>query len=180
MSERSEMDEAAIVLRFPKYLSWISGSLDPTIKQLENFARFIRTPVGYLFLSEPPHSFVGSSDIHSDVVKTATEIRNAMGLDPTERRRYSTWTDALRVFISQADDFGILVMCSGVVLNNTHRALDPTEFRGFALSGPHAPLVFVNGADTKAAQMFTLAYEIAHLWLGISSLFDVSPESQSF
>ncbi len=225
-SERSGMDEAAIVLRFPKYLSWIQGSLDPTIKQFEAFARFTRTPVGYLFLSEPPverlpvpdfrtigsaggrrpspdlletiyicqqrqewyrdysrtagespHSFVGSADFHSDVEKTATEIRNAMGLNPAERRQYSTWTDALRVFISRADDFGILVMCSGVVLNNTHRALDPTEFRGFALCDPHAPLVFVNGADTKAAQMFTLAHEIAHLWLGASGLSDVSPES---
>jgi Zn-dependent peptidase ImmA (M78 family) len=124
---------------------------------------------------ESPKPFVGSLATNTPVEAAAAAIRDALGFDLDARRRCPTWTDALRHFIHQADSAGVLVMVSGVVLNNTHRKLDPAEFRGFAMADPLAPLVFVNGADTKAAQMFTLAHELAHIWLGRSALSDADP-----
>ena len=123
-------------------------------------------------MHEPEFEFVGSADLGDNVVETAARMRDALGLNLEERRRFTTWTDALRRFIEQADALGVLVMVSGVVGSNSRRGLDPQEFRGFALADSLAPLVFVNGADTKAAQMFTLAHELAHIWLGQSGVSD--------
>lgn len=124
---------------------------------------------------EEPLPFVGAANVQDDVVRAATVIREALGFDLEARRQLPTWTDALRRFIEQADALGVLVMVSGVVGSNNRRKLDPEEFRGFALADPLAPLVFVNGADTKAAQMFTLAHELAHIWLGQTALSDSQP-----
>ena len=126
-----------------------------------------------LMEGEDPLPFVGSATPASSVRSTAEEMRTVLSFDLEERRSAATWTDALRRFIEQADAVGVLVMVNGVVGNNTSRKLDPDEFRGFALADDLAPLVFINGADTKAAQMFTLAHEMAHLWLGESALSDL-------
>ncbi len=214
-----ELDEVA--RRVPQLLAWESGERQPTLKQLEGFAKVTHTPIGYFFLPEPPveqvpipdfrtiadkpvirpspnlldtiylcqqrqdwyrdyarsvgdelPTVVGSAQRTDDVVSTAAVIRDALGFDLDERRKFGTWTEALRRFIEQADSAGVLVMVNGVVGSNTSRKLDPEEFRGFTLIDDVAPLIFINGADTKAAQMFTLAHELAHVWLGQSALSD--------
>jgi Zn-dependent peptidase ImmA (M78 family)/transcriptional regulator with XRE-family HTH domain len=219
--ERAGFDLSDLVRSFPQLDAWEHGAARPTFKQIERFAKATYTPIGYLFLQEPPVErvpipdlrtigneyikrpspdlldviyicqqrqewyrdfaqsmgetplpYVGSARLTSDIEATAASIRRALGFDIEERRQTPTWTQALRRFIEQADALGILVMCSGVVLNNNRRGLDPEEFRGFAMTDDLAPLVFVNGADTKAAQMFTLAHELAHIWLGQSAVSD--------
>ena len=119
---------------------------------------------------QPEVGFVSSATVETPPEAVAARMRETLGFDLAARRACPTWADALRLFIRQADAASVLVMVSGVVMSNNYRRLDPTEFRGFALCDPLAPLVFVNGADTKAAQMFTLAHELAHLWLGASAL----------
>ena len=221
--ERAGLSVDALAARFPKAGAWERGEARPTLRQIERFAKATFTPVGFLFLEEPPvervpipdfrtvaglapvrpsaglldtvylcqqrqawyrdfarsegatpPAFVGSARVVDDVVSTAAEVRRVLGVDLERRRRLPTWTDALRLFMRQADEAGVLTMVSGVVGGNNRRPLDPDEFRGFTLADPAAaaPLVFVNGADTRAAQMFTLAHELAHVWLGRSGVSD--------
>lgn len=121
---------------------------------------------------ETPLPFVGSVTLSAPPADVAEMIRQKLGFSVQARRECPTWAEALRLFISQTEQAGVMVMVSGVVMNNNTRHLDPREFRGFALADTIAPLVFINGADSKSAQMFTLAHELAHLWLGQTALSD--------
>ena len=155
-----------------------SPDLLDTIFQCEQRQEWYRD---YLLRNnEPPLDFVGSLQLADDVMGAAARISEALGFAVPSRG--SSWSDALRKLIEKAEAIGVLVMINGVVGNNTHRKLDPQEFRGFAIADPIAPLVFVNGADTKAAQIFTLVHELAHVWLGQSAITDVevgSPKGNS-
>ena len=122
---------------------------------------------------EPEIHFVGSASVEEPPETVAAQIRETLGFELAARRECSTWADALRLFIRQVDDAGVLIMVSGIVLSNSRRRLDLEEFRGFALCDPFAPLIFVNDRDTKAAQIFTLAHELAHIWLGASGLSNI-------
>ena len=104
---------------------------------------------------------------------TAREMHNVLGLDAGWAAELSSWEAALRTLRQRMDEAGMLVVANGVVGNNTHRPLDVVEFRGFVLMDEYAPLVFVNNADAKAAQMFTLAHELAHVFYGSSASFDL-------
>lgn len=119
---------------------------------------------------EPQVPFIGSMTTSTSVERAAGVMQEALRFHVADRG--SSFAEALRHLAEAAEEQGVLVMVNGVVGSNTHRKLDPREFRGFALVDPIAPLVFVNGADTKAAQIFTLAHELAHLWLGQSALSD--------
>jgi Zn-dependent peptidase ImmA (M78 family) len=120
-----------------------------------------------------PLAFVGSAENVRNVVSLAARIREALGLDTDWAQSLTTWEEALRILGRHAERIGVLVATSSVVGLNTHRPLDPEEFRGFVLCDAMAPLVFVNGADSKSARMFTLAHELAHLWVGRSAIFNL-------
>ena len=117
-----------------------------------------------------PLAFVGSARLADDPDAVGQEMRRALGLDLGWAAGVRTWQDAVSELRRSIEQLGVMAVINGVVGNNTHRRLSVQEFRGFALTDPYAPLIFVNGADAKSAQMFTLAHELAHIWLGTEGL----------
>ena len=198
-----------------------NGSLE--IKFIERFAAATKTPLGFLFLAEPPKEslpvsdfrtvnakrpaipsrrllsiiyqcqrrqdwyrqylisngarplpFVGKFTPDAPIEQVAKEISATIKLGPEYNQDSEKWEDAMRRSIESIEDAGILINKVGFAENYTHNKLSVKEFRGFALSDAFAPLIFVNGADAPAAQMFTMAHEIVHIWLGESGVSNLN------
>src|SRR5690606_3963672 len=96
---------------------------------------------------EDPLRFVGSARNRPPVEEVAQSIRASLGIDTGWANGYRSWADALRGLRRRIEAAGVVVVINGIVGNNTHRKLDVSEFRGFALVDEYAPLIFVNGAD---------------------------------
>lgn len=117
-----------------------------------------------------PLDFVASARLADEPEAVGREMRNALGLSDGWATNVRTWQGAVCELRQLIEGLGVMAVINGVVGNNTHRKLNVEEFRGFALTDPYAPLIFVNGADTKSTQMFTLMHELAHIWLGNGGL----------
>jgi Zn-dependent peptidase ImmA (M78 family) len=113
--------------------------------------------------------FVGSvSD--RQVNEVAAELRSRLAFEVHQRTVIASWADARRYLLHAFEGLGGLTVATSMVDNNTHRLLDPREFQGFTLADEFAPLIFVNAANTLAAQIFTILHEIAHVWRGESGV----------
>lgn len=212
--ERAGYDVDTLAHRIPQLPAWERGEKQPTFKQLEAFARATDTPLGFLFLTEPPEermpipdfrtqahrparpspdlldtiyamqrrrdwlreerieceaeplAFVGSARFGDEPAAVGQEMRRVVGVGDGWAAEVATWQQAVSELRRRIEHLGVMAVINGVVGNNTHRKLDVAEFRGFAMTDSYAPLIFVNGADAKSAQMFTMAHELAHVWLG--------------
>ncbi|MEQ2005189.1 MAG: XRE family transcriptional regulator [Limisphaerales bacterium] len=129
-----------------------------------------------------PLPFIGSLRPDTRVETAAEVIRSTLSIGPEISFRASSWEESLELHVEEAEDAGIVVMRSSIVGNATRRAISVSDFRGFALCDKYAPVLFINTADSKAAQLFTLAHELVHLWIGESVVFNLDdslPPDQS-
>lgn len=190
-----------------------------SVARADKLAQHTHTPVGYLYLPEPPDERLPIADFRTrsgdalehpspDLLETVYSMqrrqlwmrdelieegaepvgfvgRQAARPEPQEvaasmaavlelrsgwAASEGTWSDALANLRNRVESAGVLLVFSGVVGNNTRRKLDAEEFQGFALVDDYAPLIFVNSADFKSAQIFTLVHELAHICVGDSGV----------
>ena len=123
-------------------------------------------------LNFPDLDFVGKYSIKNSYIEIVNDIRNVLKLELDWASRHNKWEEALDYLTNKIEEAGIIVTYNGIVGSNTHRVIDVNECRGFVLVNNKAPFLFINSADAKAAQMFTIIHELAHVWLGKSAGFD--------
>ena len=113
-----------------------------------------------------PVPMVGAFQPGASIADAADAMRRALGLSADWAASARNWSAAAELLRDQAQAAGILMVFNGVVGNDASRKLNPDEFQGFTLVDEYAPLIFVNDADYQAVQMFTMARELAHLFVG--------------
>lgn len=218
--KRAGFSVDVFIEKHPQIVAWIEGTKQPTVKQLEDFARKTYLPFGYFFLPEPPKEelpipffrtnnnvlaqininvydtilllqqrqdwlknylidnefdrldFVGRFSNNDAVSSIVEDIRKTLNLHESWACEFKTWEAAQNHLVEQIEDKGIIVVFNGVVENNGYRKIPVDECRGFVMVDAMAPFMFVNNADSKAAQMFTILHELAHIWIGRSAGFD--------
>lgn len=119
-----------------------------------------------------PLPFVGKFRNSQNYNEIVADIRNTLGLHNDWASSFKTWQEALDHLAQKIENIGITIVFNGVVENNTSRPIIVDECRGFVLVDSVAPFMFVNNSDGKAAQLFTIMHELAHIWTGHSAGFD--------
>lgn len=150
------------------------GRLDINLKSLlsdiqfkQDWFREYRQQNGY-----ERAAFVGRFTLEDSPEIIAADMRREL-LGDAGRPRTGSFETYLQLLMQQAELAGVWVMRTGIVGNNTHRPLSVSQFRGLAIADDLVPLIMINGQDSKAAQIFTFAHELAHLWLGQSGVSNV-------
>lgn len=118
---------------------------------------------------DQPLEFIGKFNINTHPKTIAKDIKHTLDIAP----RLSKGTDARKYWIEKAEQKQIFVSLAASL--HSHLKIDVEEVKGFAITDKYAPFIFVNSADSKNAQLFTLVHELAHLWIDASgvSAFDL-------
>lgn len=116
--------------------------------------------------------FVGKFNVKSNPADIVKDIRQTLGLEEDWAKKFATWEKALEALTIKIEEIGIILSFNSIVENNTSRPIKVDECRGFVLVDEMSPFMFINSADGKAAQLFTILHELAHIWTGQSAGFD--------
>ena len=97
--ERSGRSVHDLQRRFPKLDSWEQGEVRPTLKQLEAFARTTYTPIGFMFLTEPPVEELPVTDFRTtsgvSVSRPSADLLDTLYLCQQRQEWYRTKRAAL-------------------------------------------------------------------------------------
>lgn len=154
-----------------------SRNLTDTLLSMDQKARWMREyriNEGYNKLP-----FIGILSDSTNVENFVTLAYRILDIDKNWFKQISDSDQAFKFIRNRIESKGILVMLNGKVGSNTHRKLDPKEFRAFTIVDEYAPLIFINTVDSKNARLFSLMHEFFHLLLGEDDLMTQNLSKQN-
>lgn len=114
-------------------------------------------------------SFVAIHNQNANSTDVCATMRQVLNLPIDWATKLASTEEALNKLAGVMEERGVIVNFNSIVGTNSHRTLSVEDCRGFALADKYAPFIFINSKDAKAAQLFTLAHEFAHLLIGYSA-----------
>lgn len=123
-----------------------------------------------------PLPFIGRFEPGAGIDDVTADIRRELDVSFEDQRRSKDAGALFRTLRAAAERIRIFVVVQGN-LGSYHTDIEAEDFRGIALADPVAPFVVINSNDARAAHIFTLIHELAHLWIGASGISNLSPFS---
>ena len=114
-----------------------------------------------------PLDFINSVSVNTNIFQFVQNIRQRLSFSYDEQRAYKKDEELFSVLREKIEDLGVYV-----VIRGSFEKIPIDEFRGIAITDEYAPLILINGRDMSSARTFSMLHELAHLFLGDSSVYN--------
>lgn len=119
-----------------------------------------------------PKNFVATIKPTIPTAEFVQIVRDVIGFSLEQQKALKKSDDLFKIIRKHIEMAGIFVIQLGD-LGSYHTSIPTSEFRGIAISEKYAPLIVINPNDIPAAQLFSLLHELAHIFLGDTSISNV-------
>ena len=141
-----------------------AGLVDAVVRDISSRQSIVRSSIEAAG-EEQPLDYVGSVNPEDGVTAAVDAIKDGLGFDIERFRGAESPKKSFDYLRTLAESKGMFV----ILIDNLGGAdskIKVEMFRGFALVDEVAPFIAVNINDSASAWSFTLAHEIAHVWIG--------------
>lgn len=114
--------------------------------------------------------FIGSALLNENPVRLATRIKQKLEIDENTFKQILSPENHLRLWITLVEKKGIFVFRTGELKT---KKISLAVSKGFTLSDPRAPHIFLNSQDSEVNTCFTLLHGLVHLWLNEPGNFNL-------
>lgn len=158
------------------YTAFENENVNETVRILKERQEWLSEYLRDIGIEKNP--IIGSCADEKNPLKIVNAIHDYLDLDDDWNLKIKTPEEALKIIKNKLEEKNIIVTFNSIVQNNTTRPIPVKLCRGFCLIDDFVPFIFVNSADSKKAQLFTIFHELVHIFISFSSGFgDFGSES---